>query len=265
MKNTISFVLIVLLSTIGTSIQANDNKLELNLRDSHVYGTKSVGLRRLIRQQYPAVNLHNKELKRVVVYAVGYSPYSSLQLRIGNSWSPAKFLNQQRSVEHKSGKYRHGIQFEKIRFKNPANRYHNDENWRLNMHGNITVDRIVVNLSDRHNHYSDSDRGSRRNWISIGRHRTRAHDSVNRHIAIDDRISAIRITAAKRSTHIREAWLEYENGQIERIPELEGRLSSDSPMKVRLHSRHNVRKLHLKVRSAGRHRGYFDIEVRSTS
>lgn len=80
MKNTLSFVLIVLLSTIGTSIQANDNKLELNLRDNHVYGTKSVGLKRLIRQQYPAVNLHDKELKRVVVYAVGYSPFNSLQI-----------------------------------------------------------------------------------------------------------------------------------------------------------------------------------------
>jgi hypothetical protein len=146
-----------------------------------------------------------------------------------------------------------------------ANDYEGGRQWRHDKWENHYVDRSVGYRSDRPRNDNSYKHHSNQSWVSKGRHRTRKYDSVNRHIAIGGRISAIRITAAKRSTYIREAWVEYGNGRLERIPALEGRLSSYNPMKVRLRNRHNVRKLHLKVNSRGHHRGYFDVEVRSRS
>ena len=137
--------------------------------------------------------------------------------------------------------------------------------WRHDNHGNSYVDRSVGYRSDQHGQYSSSRHQSNQTWVSKGRHRTRRHDSVNRHIALGGRISAIRITAVKRNTYIREAWVEYGNGRLERIPALEGRLSYYNPMKVRLHNNRKIRNLHLKVSSSrGHHRGYFDVDVRGS-
>ena len=143
---------------------------------------------------------------------------------------------------------------------NQADRY-----WQHDMHGRHAVDSVVAYRSDRRGHYADVKQRPNHAWVSKGRHRTRRHDSVNRHIALGGRISAIRITAVKRNTYIREAWVEYDNGRFERMPELEGRLSSHNPIKVRLRNRRNVRELHLKVSSRGHHRGYFDVAVRGNS
>jgi hypothetical protein len=133
------------------------------------------------------------------------------------------------------------------------------------MHGNNQLNSVIVYRPGQRGHYSKSHQPRNHTWVSKGRHRTRKYDSVNRHIAIGSRISAVRITAAKRNTYIREAWVEYDNGRFERIYNLEGRLTLNSPIKVRLHNRHNVRNLHLKVKSRGHRRGYFDVDVRSKS
>jgi hypothetical protein len=146
-----------------------------------------------------------------------------------------------------------------------ANDHKSGRQWQHDRWDSNYADRFVGYRSDRAGRYSSDKHHSNQNWVSKGRHRTHKNDSVNRHIAIGGRISAIRITAAKRNTYIREAWVEYGNGRLERIAALEGRLSLHKPMKVRLRNKHNVRKLHLKVKSRGRHRGYFDVDVRRTS
>jgi hypothetical protein len=136
--------------------------------------------------------------------------------------------------------------------------------WRLDNYGNNYTETAVGYGSDRSVHYASFKHRSNHHWESKGQYRTRKFEPVNRHIAIGGRISAIRITAAKRNTFIREAWIEYGNGQLERVPALEGRLSYYNSLKVRLHKKRNIRKLHLKVKSRGHQRSYFDVEVRRT-
>jgi len=156
-KNYVSgFVLAFLLALVTGVSQAiadHDGKppmnpeVELHFNHWHLYGRKSVYLKKVFKRQYPGIDVQSFDLRRVVVFAKSQRGRSEGTLRVGNHYSRTRSIYGQPDAFHDPDQG-----YREIAFKNPKR----DSRglWRLDLSGDLKLNRIVLVLEHskrRHN------------------------------------------------------------------------------------------------------------------
>lgn len=118
------------------------NKLVLEMYNEHLRGQNSIGIKRLIRQQYGDVGLRNKVIKKVVLFAKSKKGRGGASLDVGGSSSYEEVIPGSPYSFHDSSKHT----YYRVVLHNPS--YNSNGRVRVNLRGNIKIDKIVVKFQN---------------------------------------------------------------------------------------------------------------------
>lgn len=127
--------------------------------------------------------------------------------------------------------------------------------------------RYTTNDNHHQRRYTNAHDGKRQHrsrvgrWVRADQFRTRRHHASDPVIHINARIGGLGMTALKRDTYIHEAFVEFGNGAIKPLYELEGGLHRGQQATQYFKKPRYVRRLILRVESARRDkRAYVGVE-----
>jgi len=93
-------------------------------------------------------------------------------------------------------------------------------------------------------------------WHKAADFRTKEHRIYERVIPIRGHVTALEIEGMRRGTYVHEAYIEFDNNRLRRVPELEGYYGVWSRRQYRLEQQRYVRQIYLHVSPTEHKRGY---------
>lgn len=140
-------IVIALLSTITMAFTFNASaqdteRFPIQMGNQQYRGESTIPLKRLMRSQYPNVNLDNFKLERVRLVAKSRQGRGQAKLVVGQ-WQSSNERVDGRPIDWD---WNNRNSYDRIVFHNGARRGDNQGRWQLHMRGNFKVRRIVLVL-----------------------------------------------------------------------------------------------------------------------
>ncbi len=136
-----------------TAMARDRDRIVLEFEDRHIRSNRgeweTLHLKRMLREQYPWVEVDNLDLRRVVLIAKSRHGRGEAQLRVGNRTTEVQ------PVPGHPGEFRDDRRytFDRVNFSNPS--HGSNGPWQLDLQGNLIVRKVVLEVVDRpHHRYS---------------------------------------------------------------------------------------------------------------
>ena len=117
----------------------NPRKITLDYYGEKFRGQNTLFLKRKIKQKYPGMNLRNKDLKKVVLFAKSKHGRGQAKLVVGQESSYSETIGGYPEEFHGYGGY------DRIVFENPS--WDSHGRWQIKLRGNIKVEKVVIKFA----------------------------------------------------------------------------------------------------------------------
>lgn len=122
------------------------NKIQLPMYGEHLRGQNTIGVKRLIRNQYGDIGQRNKTIKKVILFAKSKKGRAGVLLDVDGITSYEKTIPGNAYDFHDNSQYT----YHRIVLNNPT---HYSNRVKLHLRGNIKIDKIVVKFARGVRHY----------------------------------------------------------------------------------------------------------------
>jgi hypothetical protein len=229
------------LGLLTTAAHARD--FHLDYGGQHLQGQNTLTLKNEMRNQYPGVRLQRFKLKKVVLVAKSKHGGGSAKLLVGGNSSYEK------NVPGHPSEFFSNYDFTRVPFRNPS--YASQGRWQIKLRGNIKVKKVIVKL-ERIGGGGPSGPGGPLVFTQVDEMKFDKfrYETKDTHVNLN-RVKQIRLKARKSSLDIQSVEVEFGNGQVQYIYQLEGGLSEGRTISHNLGSTRNVRKITITATTTG--------------